>query len=154
MSIRMNKPTKWIAGATLLAVVAMSGYAVGAAGKASTIQPAAEAKWEPYAPGAPLQVAKLWGDRTKGAYGMLLKLPAGFEAGLHTHTADYKAVLVSGTWIHTDEGQEISAGKELTAGSYVVQPGKAIHNDKCKEGADCIIFIEQNAKGDFIPAKK
>ena len=29
-----------------------------------------------------------------------------------------------------------------------------MHNDKCKEGADCIIFVEQNAKGDFIPAKK
>jgi hypothetical protein len=154
MSIRINRPTKWIAGATLLAAVAMGGYAVGAAGKASTIQPVTDAKWEPLVPGAPLQAAKLWGDRTQGAYGMLLKLPAGFEAGLHAHTADYKAVLVSGTWIHTDEGQAISAGKELTPGSYVLQPGKAMHNDKCKEGADCILFVEQNAKNDFIPPKK
>src|ERR1044072_6597322 len=138
MSIRMNRPTKWIASATLLAAVAIGGYAVGAAGKACTIEPGRAAKWEPYAPEVPLQVAKIWGDRTKVAYAMLLKLPAGFEAGVHAHTADYKAILVSGTWIHTDEGQEISAGKELTPGSYVLQPGKAMHNDKCKDGADCI----------------
>jgi hypothetical protein len=92
---------------------------------------------DPYAPGVPLQVAKLWGDRTKGAYGMLLKLPAGFEAGFHAHTADYKAVLISGTWVHPDEGKEVAASKELTPGSFVMQPGKVFHNDKCKEGSDC-----------------
>jgi anti-sigma factor ChrR (cupin superfamily) len=151
MSIRANKPTKWIAGATLLAVVAVGGYAVGAGGKPSTVLAAADLKWEPYAPGVPLQVAKLWGDRTKGAYGMLLKLPAGFEAGVHAHTADYKAVVVAGTWFHTDEGQAIAGSKELPPGSFAIQPGKAMHNDRCKEGTDCILFIMQDAKGDFIP---
>jgi hypothetical protein len=152
MSIITSKSMKWIAGAAAFAAVAVGGYAVGAAGKASTQLPAAELKWDPYAPGVPLQVAKLWGDRTKGAYGMLLKLPAGFEAGVHAHTADYRAVLVSGTWIHPDDGQSVAGSKELTPGSYVMQPGKAFHNDKCKEGADCILFVTQDAKGDFIPA--
>jgi hypothetical protein len=152
MSKVKSRTTKWIAGATLIAAVAAGGYAAGAASKPSTVLPAAELKFDPYAPGVPLQVAKLWGDRTKGAYGMLLKLPAGFEAGFHAHTADYKAVLVSGTWIHPDEGKDLAGSKELTPGSYVMQPGKAFHNDKCKEGADCIIFVMQDAKGDFIPA--
>jgi uncharacterized protein DUF4437 len=147
-----TRTTKWIAGATLMVAVAAGGYAAGAAGKTSTQLPAAELKWDPYAPGVPLQVAKLWGDRTKGAYGMLLKLPAGFEAGFHAHTADYKAVLISGTWIHPDEGKDLAGSKELTPGSFVMQPGKVFHNDKCKEGSDCIVFVMQDAKGDFLPA--
>jgi Domain of unknown function (DUF4437) len=151
MAIRVKTSIKWLAGATLVAAVAAGGYAVGAAGKASTFVPASEVKWEPLQPGAPLMAGKLWGDRNKGAYGMLLKLPAGFEAGVHGHTADYKGVLISGTWIHTDEGQAIASGKELAPGSFVLQPGKAMHNDKCKEGADCVLLIMQEAKLDFLP---
>lgn len=147
---------KWIAAGSLMAVVGLGGYAIGAAGKTSTQVPATSLTWEPLAPGVPLQAAKLWGDRTKGAYGMLLKLPAGFEAGEHGHTADYKAVLISGTWIHTDAGQPIAAGKELSPGSYVMQPGKAMHNDACKAGTDCVLFVMQDGKNDFLapPAAK
>jgi hypothetical protein len=29
----------------------------------------------------------------------------------------------------------------------------AMHNDSCKGTTDCIIFVHQHAKGDFIPAK-
>jgi hypothetical protein len=85
---------------------------------------------------------------------MLLKLPAGGEAGLHAHTGDYHGVSVSGTWLHMDEGGE---WKELPPGSYVMQPGKAFHNDSCKAGADCIVFVHQHKKGDFLlpkPAKE
>jgi len=83
---------------------------------------------------------------------MLLKLPPGFEAGMHSHTADYEAVLVQGTWIHTNDG-DTSAPKENTPGSFVFQPGKQNHNDICKSKTDCILFVHQHAKGDFIPAK-
>ena len=133
-----------------LALVACGSYAVGVAqGKAVNI-PAASLKWAPYAPGSPLQVATLWGDRTKGEYAMLLKMPSGFEAGRHTHTADYHGLGVQGTWVHTNEG-----GKpiELAPGSYVLQPGKQIHNDSCKGTTDCILFVHQHAPGDFMPAK-
>jgi hypothetical protein len=59
---------------------------------------------------------------------------------------------VQGTWIHTNDG-DTSPAKENTPGSYVFQPGKQNHNDICKSKTDCIIFIHQHAKGDFIPAK-
>ena len=81
---------------------------------------------------------------------MLLKIPVGFEAGLHSHTGDYHAINVQGTWVHTlADGQT----KELPAGSYVMQPGVQNHNDVCKGPNDCILFIYQKVKGDFIPAK-
>ena len=38
-------------------------------------------------------------------------------------------------------------------GSYVFQPGKQVHDDTCKGTTDCILFIHQRAKGDFIRAK-
>ena len=120
--------------------------------KSSVVKQLADVTWEEFAPGAPLKAGKLWGDKNKGAYGLFLKMPGGFEAGMHAHTADYHAVLISGTWLHWDEGTESSI--ELGAGSYVFQPGKANHNDKCKEGADCVILLVQNKKNDFIPAKK
>jgi Domain of unknown function (DUF4437) len=150
----MKIARKNVVGSMLLVAVAGLSYTVGAKGKAKdpVNWSAAEIKWEPYAPGVPLQVGQLWGDRAKGEHGMFLKLPAGFEAGLHSHTADYYGVLVQGTWVHTNEG-DTSPGKELPVGSYVFQPGKKIHNDVCKSKTDCIIFIYQDAKGDFIPAK-
>ena len=150
MKIRARKS---LVSALVLVAVAGLSYAAGAAkGKAPVITGASDLKWDPYAPGVPLQVAKLWGDRTKGGeYGMLLKLPPGFEAGSHSHTADYEAVLVQGTWIHSNDGD--AAPKELSPGSYVFQPGKQNHNDVCKSKTDCIVFIHQHAKGDFIPAK-
>ena len=143
---------KRIFSALVLLAVAGLSYAAGAAkGKQPVNTPAADMKWEAYAPGVPLQVAKLWGDRAKGGeYAMLLKMPAGFNAGMHTHTGDYHAINVQGTWVHTNEG---GTPVELPVGSYVLQPGKQVHDDSCKGTTDCILFIHQHAKGDFIPAK-
>jgi hypothetical protein len=150
----MNVARKMIVGTgLLLAVGGLSATAVAKAkGKEAVITPAADIKWEPYAPGVPLQVGQQWGDRMKGKHGMFLKLPAGFDSGMHSHTSDYYAVLVQGTWVHTVEG-DTNPPKELTVGSYVFQPGKQNHSDLCKSKIDCITFIYQDAKGDFIPAK-
>jgi hypothetical protein len=145
------KVMKLFAAVLAVSMVGAVSYAAGAK-KASTLWNAGEMKWEPMAPGVPLQIATLWGDRNKGESGVLLKMPGGFEAGMHAHTADYHAVLVSGTWIHVDEGA--TEQKELMPGAYVMQPGKAMHNDICKAGADCILFIHQKKKADFLPGKK
>jgi quercetin dioxygenase-like cupin family protein len=83
---------------------------------------------------------------------MLLKMPAGFEAGMHSHTADYHGIVVEGTWVHTAEG-DTNPPKELGPGGYVFQPGKQNHNDVCKGKTDCIVLVHQHGKGDFIPAK-
>jgi hypothetical protein len=134
-----------------LAAIAVVSHAGGAlADDAGTMIPAGEFVFEPIAPDSPVQVAKLWGDRAQGEYGMLLKLPAGFEAGFHAHTGDYHGINLQGIWVHTQaDGQT----KELPPGSYVMQPGMQNHNDVCKGPSDCILLIHQRAKGDFIPAE-
>ena len=89
---------KRIGGAIVVAAVAAVSYAAGVAQGKAVNMPLASLKWAPAAPGSPIQIAVLWGDRDKGPeYGMLLKLPAGSEAGVHAHTADYHAVNVQGT---------------------------------------------------------
>jgi hypothetical protein len=145
--------TKMVLGAAVLGAVAAVSYNAGAAkAKQAIVTPAADIKWETLMGG--LQIAKLWGDRDKGPeYGALLKFPGGADSGMHAHTGDYHAVSLQGTWVHTIEG-ETAPAKELPPGSYVFQPGKQMHGDLCKGKVDCVIFVHQHAKGDFIPAKK
>ena len=124
-----------------------------AKGKQEITVPAADLKWEALVPGSPVKMSVLWGDYKKGPFGMLLKQPGGgFEAGMHAHASDYHGVLVQGIWIHTVEGDS-SAPKELTPGSYVMQPAQQFHNDKCKGPEDCIVYLHQLGKADFIPFK-
>ena len=135
--------------------LASNGLLWGQAGAAKDKQeitvPAADLKWEALVPGSPVKMSVLWGDYKKGPFGMLLKQPGGgFESGMHTHASDYYAVLVQGTWIHTVEGDS-SAPKELTPGSYVMQPAGQYHIEKFKGAEDCIVYIHQLGKADFIP---
>ena len=99
----MKTLVKAVYATVALMLVAYALYAVGIAqGKAVNV-PATAMKWVSFAPGKPVQVAALWGDRTKGDYGMLLKMPVGFEAGRHSHTGDYHALAIQGR-VHTNEG--------------------------------------------------
>src|SRR5215475_8261421 len=92
------------------------------AAKRLVVVPAAEARWVDLDPkGAPgVKIADLWGNHTKGAFGTFIKLPAGLAAPLHTHTYDYKVVIVSGTYIQVPEGRPEF---RLGPGSYFLQPG-------------------------------
>ena len=46
-----------------------------------------------------------------------------------------------------DGGEE----RELPPGSYVFQPGGAMHGDACVGPEDCVLFLHQHEKADFIP---
>ena len=132
-----------------LSLAAMVGFGDPAASAGTgTMLPADEMQWQEMAPGSPLKIVVIWGDRTKGEYAMLLKIPAGFVAPIHAHTGDYYALNLTGTWRHSFDGGE---EKALPAGSYVFQPGLGMHGDACVGPEDCILFIHQHVKGDFIP---
>ena len=133
-------------GLLLIAALGFSGLAIGA--DAGKMIPADQMEWKEYAPGSPLKFVMLWGDRTKGEYAMLLKMPAGFEAPVHAHTGDYYGMNLTGSWRHAFDGGD---EKALPPGSYVFQPGMGMHGDACVGPEDCILFIHQHAKGDFIP---
>ena len=112
--------------------------------KEFVVWPAADLKWEPLVDGPPgVMQATLWGDSTKGAYGAISKFPAGFSAPLHTHPSDHKLVVISGTWIHGEEGKP---DVRLGAGSYLFQPANRKHTSACDAASECIGFIESNGK--------
>jgi quercetin dioxygenase-like cupin family protein len=144
-----------LAGATVLAQSEkMSKGGSKMSGAKATIMPAADLRWMDLDPtGAPgVKSVDLWGDHTKGAFGGLTKFPAGFTAPLHTHTNTMKIVVISGTFIHTPEGQP---ERRLTAGSYLLQPGGNYrHTTACDKASDCLFFIESTGKFDLKPVEE
>jgi hypothetical protein len=127
-----------------------------AAASRLVVIPASDLKWADLDPkdpkGAPgVMIADVWGDHTKGGFGAFIKLPPGFAAPLHTHTNDYKVVIVSGTYIQAPEGKpEFSLGP----GSYFMQPGGNYkHTTSCDKASECVFFLQSNGKFDLKPVK-
>lgn len=126
-------------------------------GKSFVVKPAADMKWValPDAPPGPM-LSVISGDPMKGAYTAIEKFPGGFSAPMHTHPADHKAVIISGTWIHGEPGKpEVRLGP----GSYLFQPAGQQHSTACDAASECVFFIESSGKfgikviGDMKPAK-
>jgi hypothetical protein len=132
----------------------LASISVMAAQRMGGITLASELKWVPETPGRPVEMVALWGSRSQGAAGVLLKVPGGWESGLHAHSSDYEAVTVSGTWIHVEEDGNVGADKELPPGSHWMQPSHAMHSDKCKPGAACVVFVYTPEKSQLIPGAK
>ena len=109
-----------------------------------------ELKWMDSADGPPgVKMAVLWGDPKKGAHGAMHKLPAGFSAPLHHHTAGHHVVVVSGTIELTPEGEAV---KKLGAGSYFSFTGKKKHTTTCAAGAECVLFVDCGGAWDVVMA--
>ena len=127
--------------------------AQAATGIAPVFMPAADLKWSPLdptrAPG--VMSADVWGDHTTGAFGGFTKFPAGFMTPLHTHTNDYKIVVIKGTFLQTPEGKpEVRLGP----GSYLFQPGGSYrHTTGCDKASECLVFISSDGKFDLVAAE-
>lgn len=105
---------------------------------------------DPSQQGGP-EIAVVSGDMKSGG-GFFLKLPAGFKAPMHTHTADYHAVVVSGAPKHWLPGGD-KAAKALTPGSYWFQPGGQPHDDECTGSEACVLYLVYQGGFDFTPVQ-
>ena len=94
-----------------------------------------------------LNAAPAYGDLAHGAHGTFIKMPAGFVSPIHIHTGDYWGVVISGVAVNGLPG---SADVSLPVGSYWFQKGGERHVTKCISPNECILFISQNAKFDYI----
>lgn len=114
------------------------------AGKEFVVWPAEGLQWKalPDAPPGPM-IAVISGDPGKGAYKGIEKFPAGFSAPMHTHDSDHKVVVISGTWIHGEEGKP---DVRLGPGSYLFQPKNLKHTTACDSASECVFFIESGGK--------
>jgi len=137
-------------GAVVFAALSCAAVA-GAAGKASVSTPVTELSYGPtgISDGAhgELSAAPAYGDLAHGAHGTFIKMPAGFVSKVHIHTGDYWGVVISGVAVNGLPGSKDVA---LPVGSYWFQKGGERHVTKCISPNECIFFISQNEKFDYI----
>lgn len=101
---------------------------------------APDINWTRPDPSAPYSLAKLWGDFHKGQAGVLQRLPGGFKGPAHAHTSDYRAVVISGTWVHVVTKTGKGKGVKLGPGSYYTQRANELHADECVSAEPCVFF--------------
>jgi hypothetical protein len=136
----MQQPT--IAKVLTLAAVGLIAGMVGAQQTLTNRYITADKlPWYTEAPNVPVQLAPLWGKREQGEAGTLLKAPPGFQSGLHSHTADYWAVVVQGTWKHWVPTTGEGVGLLLEPGAHWTQIHTQPHEDACVSKVPCIIFL-------------
>src|SRR4029077_16984886 len=93
------------------------------------------------------ELAVAHGDPKSGG-AFFLRVAPGGKSGLHTHTSDYQAVVISGAPKHYLAGAEAKA-KPLAVGSYWFQPGGQPHGDECTGTEPCVLFLVMNGKFDM-----
>ncbi len=98
--------------------------------------------------------AALEGDRFKESYMAMIRLPAGLISPPHTKTANMFGIVVSGTIRHIAVGADLSTEVSLPPGSFYKIPAGLPHISKCNEGVDCVTFLYQDGKFDFLPVSK
>lgn len=96
-----------------------------------------------------LKAAPAYGDLAHGAHGTFIRMPAGFVSPVHTHTEDYWGVVISGV---AANGLPGAADVALPAGSYWFQKGGEKHVTKCLSPNECLFFISQQGKFDYVVA--
>jgi len=99
----------------------------------------------------PLKAAAGYGEMSRGPHGTFIKLPASYATPFHHHSGDYYGVVIEG--VVANEQQVTGKDQPLAPGSYWFQKGGEDHVTKCLSKVDCVIFISQADKFDFVPAK-
>lgn len=111
-----------------------------------------ELKWVPNPANADVMMAVVWGDPAKGPHAAFHKFKPGFNAGLHTHSANMEIAVISGTLIAGTEG---GPERKLPPGSFEYQPHGVKHVTKCDtaSASGCVIFVVASGKFDLVPAE-
>jgi quercetin dioxygenase-like cupin family protein len=133
----MHAPRLFVVVLCLGCVISLSA----ADDKALVVVPIQDAAFVPVMASLPdgPQMAVLWGDPAAGPSAMLMKLKKGSNP-LHTHTADYHMVVLSGIMKHWGRGQSEADAETLKPGSYCFQPGGQAHAGACLTD-ECLIHI-------------
>lgn len=88
---------------------------------------------------------KVTGSQTTGQWVMYVKVNPGAWINWHWHSNPQTIYAVSGTM---DYEVRPFPKVKLTAGSYLVTPGHALHNGTCTSKEACIFFIENPLPND------
>ncbi len=138
--------------ALILSIVGASALALAGTAKLSSLNtPVTDLKYGPTGVSdgvhGELMAAPAYGDLSHGPHGTFIKMPAGFVSPVHTHSEDYWGVVISGV---AANGLPGSKDVELPVGSYWFQKGGEAHVTKCLSPNECIFFISQQGKFDYL----
>lgn len=138
--------------AVLLAVTSASAVA-DTTGKddQSTHTAATELQWVDSGFGP--QVSPVNGDFSKGEHVTYVKFAAGVATPLHTHTADYVGIVITGVTKHWEPGKP-ETEKQLSTGAHWFMPANVRHVSECLPGAECIMALFQSRPMDFLPTSQ
>ena len=141
---------RMVVGSLVVAVlvVGISVYAQNNANKAVTYVAAEHATFKP-GPTVGVSMAVLWGDPDNGAHGTFTKFAPGYEAGMHTHTADVSLVVIKGAYLYKDEAGE----KRVGPGDFIRILGGHKHWSGGDKTEGALFYQEGSQKFDLIPAK-
>jgi quercetin dioxygenase-like cupin family protein len=101
----------------------------------------------PNSPG--VSMAVLRGDPDKGPHATYTKFNPGYDAGMHTHTADVWIVGIKGAYVYKDDAGE----KRIGPGDYLRVPGGHKHWSGGDKTEGALFYEEASGKFDVIPAK-
>jgi hypothetical protein len=97
-----------------------------------------------------LKAGVAYGDLQHGKHGTFIRMPHGFVSAPHTHTEDYYGVVIEGVGANHAPGGAITP---LPPGSYWFQKGEEVHVTQCLSATDCLFFIVQPGRFDYLAAK-
>jgi uncharacterized RmlC-like cupin family protein len=136
----------------VIAIASMAVPSEAAQDAAIANFPAASLRWETTKEG--VGFAPLIGDRFADPYMAMVRLPAGLVSPSHVKSANMFGVVLSGTISHIAVGADASTEVLLPKGSFYKIPAGIGHVSKCLSAEDCITFVYQDGKFDFLPTTK
>lgn len=120
-----------------------------------TLKPIDQLHWEVTPEG--VAFAALEGERFNEAYLSMVKLPGGLTSPPHTKTANMFGIVLNGSMVHvpfdSQDPDKTFPEKILSAGDYYKIPKDLPHISKCVSEAECITFLYQDGKFDFLPVE-
>ena len=132
---------------TVLAAIALPTFCLAAEDIVTNLPPK-QLAWQKTSEG--VAFAPLVGDRFAEPYMAMVRLPAGLVSPAHTKSADMFGVVISGAMVHTALNTD-SAETILPEGSFYRILRNLPHVSKCVSAVDCVTFLYQYGKFDFLP---
>lgn len=111
--------------------------------------PPSQLEWQTTPEG--VAFAELVGNRFEEPYMAMVRLPAGLASPAHTKSANMFGVVVSGTMTHRAVDAGSGTGTALPEGSFYKIPRDVPHISTCTSKVDCVTFLYQDGKFDFLP---
>jgi quercetin dioxygenase-like cupin family protein len=115
-----------------------------------TITAYEDLQFVPLAEGSPVEVAVLWGNPETGPAAVVVRLPEGYREPWHSHTTTYHSVLIKGEFQTQSKDEGVTVSEVYGAGTYVVQPGGAVHSEINAGSGELVAFVYFDGPVDFV----